>query len=296
MASVSNRRRAQGLLAALAGLLCACSGTAPPATGVATATQYPPLPDTTSAAPATVAGGGTPGASSSAHPAATATPGTSAGSSPHAQPPLSLAGPIWTRLPTSAHVVALTFDAGGNDAGVAAILATLAAQHVPATFFLTGLWTRQYPAEAQAVSGAHAVGNHTQTHAHLPGLGDAAVATEITQAEQAIRDTTGQDPRPLFRFPYGDSDTRTLQDVHALGYGAIGWTVDTLGWEGRKAGQSVASVVQRVLRNLGGGEIVLMHVGSAPDGTTLDADALAQVIDALRVRGYGFVSVPLFAH
>ncbi|HEV7677404.1 MAG TPA: polysaccharide deacetylase family protein [Candidatus Dormibacteraeota bacterium] len=282
----------------MAGLLCACSDTVPAATGVATSTQYSLLPDT-SAPPATAPGASagstaTPSARPVAPAAATPTSGTAA--SPHAQPPLSLAGPIWTRLPTTSHVVALTFDAGGNDAGVTSILTTLATQHVPATFFLTGLWTRQYASEAQAISGAHAVGNHTQTHAHLPALADAAVATELTQAEQAIRDTTGQDPRPLFRFPYGDSDTRTLQDVHAQGYGAIGWTVDTLGWEGRRAGQSAASVVQRVLRSLGGGEIVLMHVGSAPDGTTLDADALPQVIDALRARGYGFVSLATFDH
>jgi peptidoglycan/xylan/chitin deacetylase (PgdA/CDA1 family) len=292
MGFVSRRHRAQLVLAALAGLLCACSGSALSPAGVATSTQQSTLPDTTAAPTGTQAPSSSPIRSTSA-PSASPTP---AATSPHAQPPLSLAGPIWTRLPTTAHVVALTFDAGGNDAGIAAILATLSAQHVPGTFFLTGTWTQRYPSEAQAVSGAHTVGNHTQTHAHLPALGDPAVAAEITIAGQAIRATTGQDPRPLFRFPYGDSDARTLSDVHALGYGAIGWTVDTLGWEGRTAGQSVAGVVQRVLRNLSGGEIVLMHVGSAPDGTTLDADALPQVIDALRARGYGFVSVGTFAH
>jgi hypothetical protein len=32
-----------------------------------------------------------------------------------------------------------------------------------------------------------------------------------------------------------------------------------------------------------------MHVGEAQDGSTVDADALPQVIDALSARGYGFV-------
>lgn len=40
------------------------------------------------------------------------------------------------------------------------------------------------------------------------------------------------------------------------------------------------------------GEIVLMHLGSNPqDGTTLDADALPDVIDRMRAAGYGFVTL-----
>lgn len=40
------------------------------------------------------------------------------------------------------------------------------------------------------------------------------------------------------------------------------------------------------------GEIVLMHIGSNPDdATTLDADALPQVIDRIRAAGYGFTTL-----
>ncbi len=35
-----------------------------------------------------------------------------------------------------------------------------------------------------------------------------------------------------------------------------------------------------------------MHLGSNPnDGTTLDAAALSAIIDGLRARGYGFVTL-----
>ena len=71
--------------------------------------------------------------------------------------------------------------------------------------------------------------------------------------------------------------------------------MDTLGWEGTSGGQSVPTVVSRVLANLRPGEIVLMHVGSDPDdGSTLDADALPTVISNLRARGYSFVTVTQF--
>jgi peptidoglycan/xylan/chitin deacetylase (PgdA/CDA1 family) len=47
-----------------------------------------------------------------------------------------------------------------------------------------------------------------------------------------------------------------------------------------------------VVGSLRPGEIVLMHVGSNPDDhSTLDADALPELIDALRARGYGFTTL-----
>jgi len=76
-------------------------------------------------------------------------------------------------------VVALTFDAGGDAAGVPSILQTLRARGVPATFFLTGRWTRRFPTAAHAVGASHPVGNHTDSHPHLPELSEAAVREEL---------------------------------------------------------------------------------------------------------------------
>lgn len=197
------------------------------------------------------------------------------------------------RLPTSAHVIAFTFDAGANADALPKITAALKDKGVPATFFLTGAWVTSYPNQARSVAAVYPVGNHTSTHPHLPQLSDAAVQAEITSARSTITNVTGRDPRPLFRFPFGDRDARTRNIANGLGYVSIGWTVDTLGWEGTSGGQSVASVTQRVLANLQPGEIVLMHVGSHPtDHSTLDGDALPGIIDAVRAAGYGFVTVP----
>jgi peptidoglycan/xylan/chitin deacetylase (PgdA/CDA1 family) len=57
-------------------------------------------------------------------------------------------------------------------------------------------------------------------------------------------------------------------------------------------GQSLASVTSRVLGHLQPGEIILMHVGANPnDHSTLDADALPGIINAIRTRGYQFVTL-----
>ena len=219
----------------------------------------------------------------------TATPGTTA---PTATIPRSLAGQVVTHIPTSRKVVALTFDAGANGDGVDSILATLARERVGASFFLTGDFVAGHPALARRMSAAGRLGNHTTDHPHLPPLTDTQVRAQITGARTTILRVTGKDPRPLFRFPFGDSSPRDLKMVNALGYVAVGWTIDTLGWQGTSGARSVNSVVQRVLAAATPGEIVLMHVGSHPsDRSTLDADALPRIISGLRAAGYGFVTL-----
>ena len=198
----------------------------------------------------------------------------------------------WSTLPTTENVVALTFDAGANNAGVESILNALRQSGAPGTFFLTGKWTELYPDQARDIGSAYPVGNHTYDHPYLTDLSDDAVRTQVVRAGDLIRPATGRDDRPLFRFPYGDTDARTVGIVNELGYGGIRWTVDTIGWKGTSGGESVDSVVQRVLDALRPGAIVLMHVGSNPeDGSTLDADALPRMISEIEARGYRFVTV-----
>jgi peptidoglycan/xylan/chitin deacetylase (PgdA/CDA1 family) len=208
-------------------------------------------------------------------------------------PAESLLGTDWTRIPTTAPVIALTFDAGANAAGLSSILSTLQARNVPATFFLTGNWVRSFPAEANAVTiGGFVLGNHTDTHPHLPAQTDAQVRAQVLDAQRFVLLANGGETRPLFRFPYGDVNARVLADVNGLGYVSVRWTVDSLGWQGTSGGQTAQRVVNRVLAAARPGGIVLMHVGSNPDdGTTLDAAALPQIVDGLRARGYTMVTL-----
>jgi peptidoglycan/xylan/chitin deacetylase (PgdA/CDA1 family) len=206
--------------------------------------------------------------------------------------PSSLNGTELTRLATTSKLVALTFDAGANADGVPSILATLQRTCTPATFFLTGTWADQFQSQARQIAIRYPVGNHTWSHPHLTTLADAAVRDQLLRGEQAVLGATRYQPRPMFRFPFGERDARTLGIVNGLRYASIRWTVDTLGWKGTSGGQSVQTVVARVLASLQPGEIVLMHVGSHPtDHSTLDADALPTIISELQRRGYGFVTI-----
>lgn len=209
--------------------------------------------------------------------------------------PDSLRGKDLEVLPTSEKVVALTFDAGANGDGAPKILAALAEAGIPATFFLTGAYAQTYPDSARTIAATYPVGNHSMTHPGFTTLSDDQIASQLGRAEDAIKTVTGIDPRPLFRFPSGDRNARTISVVNEHCYTAFRWTVDTLGWKGTSGGQSADSVYQRVMKGLKPGAIVLMHIGSNPDdGSTLDADALPRMIDAIRAAGYGFVTLRQF--
>lgn len=206
-----------------------------------------------------------------------------------ALPPPIVAGEF-VRLQTQQHVVALTFDGGGNADGAKAVLALLRREHVSATFFLTGHFVKSYPGLARAIGRRYAVGNHTVDHVDLRRLSTAAATRQIVQAQRMIRSASGRDPRPYFRFPYGARDARTLGIAHRLGYASVRWTVDTWGWMGRSQ-QSAAGAVHRVVDHLVPGEIVLLHLGSSRDRSTVDTKALPGVIRAVRARGYRFVTL-----
>lgn len=208
--------------------------------------------------------------------------------------PASLIGKEWSALPTKRRVVALTFDGGSGSEGVPLILKTLQKTGVRGTFFLTGRFSELYPRSTRAISARYPIGNHSFDHPHLTALSNAAVWGEITHAQRVIKKISGQNPRPLFRFPYGDSNSRVIGIANGLGYGGIRWTIDTLGWEGTAQGQSTAKVLARVRSELRPGAIVLMHLGAAPDSSTLDAHALSRVIAVIRARGYGFATLDQF--
>jgi peptidoglycan/xylan/chitin deacetylase (PgdA/CDA1 family) len=164
---------------------------------------------------------------------------------------------------------------------------------VKASFFVTGDFARRYPERVRAMAAAgHRVGNHSDTHPDFTTLTTAQQVGQVERAEATIKPLTGTSTLPWFRFPFGASDPSAIDTVNVQGYSGIGWTVDTLGWKGTSGGQSVDSVVDRVLSTARAGQIVLMHVGANPDdGTTLDADALPRIIEGLRAQGYRFVTL-----
>lgn len=281
-------------------VLAACGGQSPPGA----ATTAPSSASTSgTAAPATTAPSPPTARPSTGTPTRSPTtalrttpprPGTTTASptSPTTALPAALRGRVLTALPTSRRVVALTFDGGAGSQGAPSILGTLRAEGVPASFFVTGRFAQANPGTTSQMAALGPVGNHSLSHPDFTTLTETALTSELSTARAAIVAATGKDPRPFFRFPFGAYDTRALGLVNARGYGAIGWTTDSLGWKGTSGGMSTDAVVSRVLAGRTPGQIVLMHVGANPDdGTTLDAAALPRIIAGYRANGYAFVTL-----
>lgn len=190
--------------------------------------------------------------------------------------------------------VALTFDAEHPDrphrAGVTeGLLDVLAELGVRSTWFLQGRWVESAPELARRVAtDGHLVGNHSFYHARMPLLGDEGLATDIADAEQAIRDHVGVDPRPWFRCPFGAGadDPRVLGVLEGLGYREIGADVILEDWEPHRTGPLLAADAIRETPAVGDGAVVLFHAW--PPGTL---DGLPAIIDGLRGQGATFVTV-----
>ncbi len=119
---------------------------------------------------------------------------------------------------------------------------------MPATFFLTGAFAEAHPTQSVTVAQRdERLGDRSVGHPSFPALTDDEIRTQVLGAAATIRATTDADPAPLFRFPYGDFDARSLAVVNQVGYLAVGWTVDTLGWRGTSAGITTETIVNRVL-------------------------------------------------
>ncbi|MCA1032096.1 LysM peptidoglycan-binding domain-containing protein [Bacillus timonensis] len=179
--------------------------------------------------------------------------------------------------------VALTFDAGSSIEGIK-ILDVLRKHQIKCTFFLTGQWVEKYPQYAkQIVNDGHQISNHSYSHPSFPSLSYNAMLQEVKKAEEAIIKTTGINPRPLFRFPFGSSNTESLKAVGEAGYQySIHWTIDTLDWK-----QPESDVIKsRIINNVENGGIVLMHVGGINTPKAVD-----ETIPILKARGYELVTV-----
>ena len=194
--------------------------------------------------------------------------------------------------PAECSTVALTFDAGADRGYAELILDILRENSVPASFGMTGAWAEQNSDLIQRMADeGHELINHTWDHRSFTGLSPRTRPLsvgerrlQLDRTEELLQGLTGLSTRPFFRPPYGDMNEGVLTDVADAGYDyTIMWTVDSLGWHYLPA----VGIVNRCLSRAQAGTIYIFHVGSQSE----DALALGQIIDGLRARGLGFVTI-----
>jgi peptidoglycan-N-acetylmuramic acid deacetylase len=199
--------------------------------------------------------------------------------------------------PASPFRVALTIDAEfadrPTDSGTTArLLDVLAEDGIPSAVFVQGRWASGEPSLARRiVDDGHLVGNHSHHHARMTMLTGPGIVRDVLEAEQAIVDATGANPKPWFRCPFGAGarSPRVIRRLAEAGYRDVSWHVDSLDWSAVSARRLEARIVRGTLAH-GDGAVVLAH--GWPAATP---DAVRGSVRRLREEGATFVRLDALA-
>jgi len=189
--------------------------------------------------------------------------------------------PIYS-VETDEKKIALTFDAAWGDDYTLGILDILDKYKIKGTFFLVGFWVDKFPDHVKEIhERGHEIGNHSTNHPYMTQISDSEIIKELEVTSDKIEELTGKRP-VLFRPPFGDYNDRVINLCREKGYYVIQWDVDSLDW--KELG--VQPVVDRVIRNVRNGSIVLFH-----NNAKYILEYLPIIIERLQSEGYEFVTV-----
>jgi len=182
-----------------------------------------------------------------------------------------------------AKCIALTFDAGPSE-NSARLLDILKEKRVPATFFLLGKrHIEKYPQLVKRMAAeGHEVASHTWDHKILTRIKPEEIRKELERPDDEIERLTGHRPT-LMRPPQGRTNATVHEICRELGLAEVLWSVTAKDYTTTDSDL----IERRVLAQASRDGIILLHDiyrGTVP--------AVPGIIDALKERGYVFVTVP----
>lgn len=226
--------------------------------------------------------------------------------------------------PACAKPVYLTFDTGHME--VAPLVAdVLRRQQVKVTFFAANEKTK----EGDGSLGAHWAGwwkeraaeghefashtwDHTYWRADLPGEPPrfrvrasagpeagkdrtwtaAQYCAEIVKAADRLQELTGRKPLPLFRAPGGKTSPRFLAATSACGFRHVGWApAGFLGDELPSETASNRQLLDKALRDIRAGDVLLAHLGIWSRKDPWAPAVLEPLLAGLKARGFCFATL-----
>ncbi|WP_244640874.1 polysaccharide deacetylase family protein [Pelagibacterium lentulum] len=184
--------------------------------------------------------------------------------------------------------VVLTFDDGPRPGKTEAILDTLEAFNVNATFLMLGSAAQRHPELARAVARrGHAIGSHTYDHADLTTLSQTEAIAEIQAGHMAVSDALaagGYEASRFFRFPYLSENGLLRASVVEGDLIVLGVDIDSKDYF-RSTPQEVMDRTLARLEARGKG-VVLFH-----DIHDRTVTMLPRFLAELEERGYSVVSL-----
>ncbi len=182
-------------------------------------------------------------------------------------------------------VLYLTFDCGYENGYTSKILDVLAEKKVTAAFFCTLPQIRDNEELiARMINEGHIVGNHSVTHPDFSTLSTDKIIEEIKGFDDYIRENFGYSSL-YFRFPQGKYSEKAVSVINDLGYTCVFWSLAYADWDTENQ-KGAMHAYETVLSRLHPGAVILLHSVSSDN-----AEALADIIDTARERGYVFRSL-----
>lgn len=180
-------------------------------------------------------------------------------------------------------VLYLTFDAGYDNGNVERILDALAAESVPAAFFVLDNIIMKNPGLIMRMNNeGHLVCNHTKRHKDLTRASYDDIRDDLGALENVYTDVTGLRLAPYFRFPEGKYSLEAIKSVYRLGYKTIFWSFAYADWNNEKQ-PDPARAISKILENTHNGAVMLFH----PTSDT-NAEIFPTLIREWKAQGYTF--------
>ncbi len=159
------------------------------------------------------------------------------------------------------------------------------------SFYVVGERAEKHPLVIQdIVKRGHAVENHSHHHANsFAFYPSSRLHVELDAAQQAIANSSGSLPR-FFRAPMGFRTPFLDPVIARLGLRYTSWT--RRGFD--SMAKAPAPVLQRLVRNLSTGDILLLHDGSmlkSPRERPIVLDVLPDLLKTLSDRGLKSVTL-----
>lgn len=188
---------------------------------------------------------------------------------------------------TSKKEIFLTFDEGYENGNTAKILDILKDNNVPAAFFVTRPYVKDYPDLIKRMDEeGHLVCNHSSHHPSMAKILDKEkFKKEFTEVEEEYTKITGKEMPKFFRPPMGKYSEQSIISTEELGYTTVFWSFAYRDWLiDEQPSKEVAK--KKIMDKLHNGEIALLHAVSDTNTAILD-----ELIKELKKDGYEFKSL-----
>ena len=185
--------------------------------------------------------------------------------------------------------IALTFDACANTYKSkydSAVIGVLIRTHTPATLFISGRWVIEHPKEIKFLSeqSIFEVGNHSFIHPHFGQISISRIKEELRLTQNVLFSMTGRAPK-LFRSPYGELNDTIVRSAASFGLTTVEYDLPSGDPDTNATKQKLIDYVSERARN---GSVIVMHMNKRGWHT---AEALPEIIERLKKRGFVFVTV-----